>query len=109
MIGTATRGANFGWVVVMALLAPLSALADATLALDKGCFNCHSAAAPRKGTPSFEQLAADYSRYRGQPEALPKLAAKLHEGSLFGHIAAHERLRADEAAVLVQWIIEGAR
>ncbi len=101
------RGTNVGWVVVMALLAPRPAFADMTLALDKGCFNCHGTP-PRRGSPSFEQLAADYSKYRGQPEALPKLTARLHEGSLFGHIAAHERLRADEAVVLIQWIINGA-
>ncbi len=103
------RGTNVGWVVVMALLAPRPAFADMTLALDKGCFNCHGKTTLRKGTPSFEQLAADYSRYRGQPEALPKLTAKLYEGRLFGNIAAHERLRADEAAALVQWIIDGAK
>lgn len=102
------KGAQACWVAAM-VLAPLPALADATLALDKGCFNCHGTASPRKGTPSFEQLAADYAKYRGQPEALPKLTAKLYEGRLFGNIAAHERLRADEAAVLVQWIVDGAK
>ena len=103
----ASRGTKAGWVAVMALLAPLSVLADMNLALDKGCFNCHGTP-PRRGSPSFEQLAADYSKYRGQPEALPRLTARLHEGSLLGHIAAHERLRADEAAVLIQWIVDGA-
>ena len=37
-----------------------------------------------------------------------KLADKLREGSLFGHIAAHERLSAEDAERLVQWLVDGA-
>jgi cytochrome c len=95
-------------VLVMAGLGGVpSAQASAQLALDKGCLSCHGAP-PRRNTPSLDQLATDYARYRGQPEAVRRLAAKLRAGSLFGHIAAHERLSEEECEKLVQWLIDGA-
>lgn len=106
--------AQCGWrwpaVLALALLGwqALPAHASPQLALDKGCYNCHGRSAGRNA-PSLAQLAADYARYRGQPQAAARLAEKLRQGSLLGHIAAHERLSADEAQRLMQWLIDGAR
>lgn len=91
------------WAVV-----PLPAQASLQLALEKGCYGCHGAP-PRRNTPSFAQLAADYAKYRGQAEAPHKLADKLRAGSLFGHIAAHERVSDEECERLMRWLIDGAR
>ena len=80
----------------------------AQLAADKGCYNCHGEP-PRRNVPTFGQIAADYARYRGRPEAEKELVDRLHHGGLFSHIAAHERLREDEAARLVRWLVEGGK
>jgi len=85
-----------------------SASANAQLALEKGCYGCHGEP-PRRSASTFAQLAADYARYRGQLDAPRKLADKLREGSLFGHIAAHERISPSECEMLMRWIIDGAR
>lgn len=98
------RGIGLAWV----LSQPAYALADAQLALERGCFNCHDASA-RRNIPSLAQLAARYARYQGQPEAAQRLAEKLRAGTLLGHIAAHERLEQEEAQALMRWLIEGAK
>lgn len=82
--------------------------ANAQLALEKGCYGCHGEP-PRRNAPTFVRLAADYARYRGQQAAPRTLADKLREGSLFGHIAAHERISPYECEMLMRWIIDGAR
>lgn len=97
-----------GGLLMGVLLQPSSALASAELALARGCFNCHDTAA-RRNIPSLDQLATRYARYQGQPTAARRLADKLREGTLLGHIAAHERLSPEEAEVLMRWLIEGAR
>jgi cytochrome c len=84
------------------------AQASSQLALDKGCYSCHSTP-PKKGTPTMEQLAADYAKYRGQPEAVTRLAAKLREHHVFGGVKAHERLTEENAKILVSWLIDGAK
>ena len=90
-----------------ALAAPGPARASSALAGEKGCLSCHGTP-PRRNTPSIADLARDYEKYRGQAGAVRKLADKLREGSLFGHIAAHERLSAEDAERLVQWLVDGA-
>lgn len=92
----------------LALLPALPAQANAQLALDKGCYNCHGEP-PRRGAPGMAQLATDYARYRGQADAPRRLADKLREGGLFGHIAAHERLSEQECEALMRWLIDGAQ
>lgn len=92
----------------LTLLFTLPAQASSQLALDKGCYNCHGEP-PRRNTPGMAQLASDYARYRGQVDAPQRLADKLREGSLFAHIAAHERLSQEECITLMRWIIEGAK
>ncbi|MDP1654747.1 MAG: hypothetical protein Q8K91_09420 [Hylemonella sp.] len=89
-------------------LLPVLSQANAQLALEKGCYGCHGEP-PRRSAPTFVRLAADYARYRGQQDAPRKLADKLREGSLFGHIAAHERISPYECEMLMRWIIDGAR
>ncbi len=89
-----------------ALAAPVHA--SSQMALDKGCYSCHGEP-PRRGAPTIAQLAADYARYRGQPDAPRRLAEKLREGGLFGHIAAHERMSLEECEILMRWLIDGAR
>jgi len=89
-------------------MACLLAQASSQLALEKGCSGCHGEP-PRRSAPTFAQLAADYARYREQVGAPRKLADKLREGSLFGHIAAHERISQEECEILMRWLIDGAR
>jgi cytochrome c len=84
------------------------ALASSQLALDKGCYSCHGTP-PKKGTPTMEQLAADYAKYRGQTDAASRLAAKLREHHVFGGVQAHERLSEENAKILVDWLIDGAK
>ncbi len=86
----------------------LPAWANAQLALEKGCLGCHGAP-PRRGAPTLDELAARYERYRSQAEAPRQLAEKLRAGSLFGHIAAHERISQHECEALMRWLIDGAR
>lgn len=96
-------------IAVSALsLAAGGAQATAQMALDKGCYSCHGNP-PRKNVPSFEQLAADFAKYRGVPSAESELASKLREGHIFGGIQAHERLSEESALLLIHWIIQGAR
>lgn len=85
----------------------LPAQASSQLALDKGCYSCHGEP-PRRNTPSFAALAADYAKYRGQTDAARRLADKLRAGSLFGHVAAHERMSQEECEALMRWVIDGA-
>lgn len=91
------------------LLPARPATASAQLASDKGCVNCHSNLTPKKKAPTFNQLAAKYAPLRDHPAALSERAEKLRSGSIFGHVDAHERLSADEAAQLVRWLADGAR
>ena len=97
-----------GLLLPLLLITALPAQASPQLALDKGCYSCHGEP-PRRNTPSMAQLAADYARYRGQPEAPRQLAEKLRAGGLFAHIAAHERLSLAECEALMRWLIDGAK
>jgi cytochrome c len=98
------------FMIATALGLPVISLAQSvsTLALDKGCYSCHSSS-PRKNAPTFDQLAKDYAKYQGQTETVVTLAEKLHEEHLFGGIKAHEQLTQENAVELVSWIIKGAK
>lgn len=78
------------------------------LAADRGCYNCHGEP-PRRNVPSFKDIAAGYARYRGRLDAAAELqlVERLRGGSLFSHIAAHERLGDEDARVLIRWLVEG--
>lgn len=105
---TPTRRGCWPGLLLLGLLLPVMAVANSKLALDRGCINCHGEP-PRRGVPSLAQLAESYPRYQGQNEAAHKLAGKLREGGMFGHIAAHERLSEEDAEALMQWLIDGAK
>lgn len=97
------------FLLLSLLLVPaLPAQASSQFALDQGCYSCHGEP-PRRNAPSMAQLAADYARYRGQPDAPRQLAEKLRAGGLFAHIAAHERLSAEDCETLMRWLIDGAK
>ena len=84
------------------------AWANAELALEQGCFTCHGNP-PRGKAPPFAELADQYARYQSEPDSEVRLAEKLRKPSLFGGIAAHERLSEENAQLLLRWIIQGAR
>jgi cytochrome c len=96
--------------IAMAIGLPLISVAqsNSALALDKGCYSCHSST-PRKDAPPFDQLAKDYAKYQGQTAAAAELAEKLCEKHMFGGIKAHEQLTPENALQLVHWIIDGAK
>jgi len=54
-------------------------------------------------------MAVGLARHQVQSDAAANLARRLRQGSLFGHIAAHERLDEQQAQALMQWLINGAR
>ena len=78
----------------------------AQLAADHGCYNCHGTP-PRRNVPPLKEIAASYAAYRNEAGAAARLAADLRKGSLFSHIAAHERLSPQDCERLMQWLIDG--
>lgn len=101
--------------IVLALSALLGVAAPAAgaesasqLAADKGCYNCHGTEG-RRNVRTFRQIVADYAAHRGRPEMLQQLVDRMHDGGLFSHVAAHERLTEEEARQLVQWLIDGGQ
>jgi len=84
----------------------LPAQASEQMAGALGCYSCHGEPA-RRNVPSFKTLAQQYAAYRGQPDAVRKLVDRMHHGSLFSHVAAHERLTEEQAQALVRWLVEG--
>lgn len=95
-------------VAATALCSVAWAQSDAQLAVDKGCVNCHGQP-PRKNAPTFDALARRYAGARGDAQALRKLADKLRDGSIFGHVDAHEKVSETDALRLFGWISEGAK
>ncbi len=105
----ALRG--LAWALAGACALPVSDAAQpaaAQMAADKGCYNCHGEP-PRRGVRSFTEIAKAYQAYVNQPSAEKQAVDRMHHGSLFSHVAAHERLSDDEAAALVRWLAEGGR
>lgn len=76
------------------------------MAVDRGCYNCHGEP-PRRNVRSFAQIAAAYVSLRGKANAEKDAVERMHHGSLFSHIAAHERLSDEDAAALVHWLFQG--
>ena len=100
--------------LLLPLLAGMPAAAQSPadarqLAADQGCYNCHGEP-PRRNVPSFREITVRYASYRGHMDAaaLRELTDRLHHGSLFSHVAAHERLTEEQAQRLVRWLVEGA-
>lgn len=79
------------------------------LAADQGCYNCHGEP-PRRNVPGFRELVTRYAPYRDRLDAATeqKLVDRMHDGSLFSHVAAHERLSEEQARQLVRWLVAGA-
>ncbi|MFN3496596.1 MAG: c-type cytochrome [Hydrogenophaga sp.] len=93
-------------VALAAALGTLPAHASMNLALDKGCLSCHGTP-PRGKAPTMAQLAADYAKHQGQEEQIQHLSSQLRERRLFGGVAAHERLSAEDAECFVRWLVGG--
>ncbi|MFT3759113.1 c-type cytochrome [Thauera sp.] len=79
------------------------------LANEKGCMACHGV---EKGIigPGYNEVA---SRYRGQPDAAVKLAAKVKAGGqgVWGSVPMppHEHIADGDIERLVEWILQGAK
>lgn len=94
--------------MICATLLPSNGKASELMALDHGCFSCHSNP-PQRKAPSFQQLAVEFARYQGQSGAAGELAESLRRQRFFGGVDAHERLSPSDATVLIQWLIDGAK
>ncbi|WP_332824767.1 c-type cytochrome [Ramlibacter sp.] len=77
-------------------------------AADGGCYKCHGEP-PRRNVPTLREIAARYAAHRGRLDAATEkaLADRLHHGSTFSHIAAHERLSEQDAASFIRWLVAG--
>lgn len=103
------RAHTAAWLLALAASAlPLVAHASMTLALDKGCLNCHGTP-PRGKAPTMGELAARYASARGNEAEIARLSTHLREHHLFGGVPAHERLSAEEAERFVRWLVDGGR
>lgn len=110
-MGRIKRTAALGCALLVSALAG-TAQADSHLAMEKGCMNCHgstAAASARPHMPSFEHLAAEQARHKGQPGADQNLADELREHHRVGSVTAHETLSPESALALARWIIGGAK
>lgn len=99
------------WALASTCVAPSVAAAltpAAQMAADKGCYNCHGEP-PRRNVRAFTEIAKAYRAYASQPAAVAQAVERLHHGSLFSHVAAHERLSDEEAAALVHWLVDGGQ
>jgi cytochrome c len=76
------------------------------LAADRGCYNCH-AEPSRRGVRAFAEIRSIYAQQRANPNAQMRAVERLRRGSLFSHIAAHERLSEEEAVAVVRWLFAG--
>jgi cytochrome c551/c552 len=98
-------------VLLLALMGsalPLAAQASMNLALEKGCLGCHGTP-PRGKAPTMTELATRYAAAQGDENEIARLTAHLREHHLFGGVAAHERLSAEEAGRFVRWLVDGGR
>jgi cytochrome c len=93
-------------VVTTCLLQPVTTLADAGLARERHCLNCHAEQRKMVG-PSLRDISA---RYRGSGDAVvPALAAKVRQGGsgAWGAVAmpSHPQVTQAEAERLVRWVL----
>ena len=96
-------------MVLMVLLVaglPLAASASMNLALEQGCLNCHGTP-PRGKAPTMDELATRYATAQGNEASIARLSADLRKQHLFGGVADHERLSAEEADRFVRWLADG--
>jgi cytochrome c551/c552 len=88
------------------LTSPL-AQASSALTVEMGCNNCHSNTF-HPNAPSFQQLADDAAKRRGEAGAEDHLMSELRKPRLVGRIGAHEHLSEESARELARWILDGA-
>ena len=79
------------------LLAAGSASAQADLAKQQGCMNCHDAATKKVG-PAFKDIAA---KYKGKGDAEATLVAKITDGKDHPQVKSSK----DDVQKLVKWIL----
>ncbi len=94
-------------VLLCTLAASPLAQASSALAVEKGCYSCHSNAF-HPNAPSFEQLAERLARRRGEADAEDQLVNELRKPRPLGRIGPHEQLSEESARALVRWILDGA-
>lgn len=91
------------WVLLLGN--PLMAAANAELARDKRCMNCHALERKIVG-PSFQDVAR---RYAGKPGVAPTLVQKTVKGGggAWGPVpmAANPQVTPEEARKLVAWVL----
>lgn len=92
--------------LVLTLLVPLAAQADAALARARNCMSCHAVERKVIG-PSFQDIAA---RYQGNGAAAELLAGKILKGGagVWGPVPmpANTQVSAAEAQQLAAWILQ---
>ncbi len=112
--------ARFGFVLAVALLLPVSAalaaggglqicdshglVRGAEIAMEKGCFGCHTLSFKRVGPP-YREISA---KYQQQPIAAQKLAAKIKNGGsgVWGNaVMPPNPVTEAEALALAKWIL----
>jgi len=82
----------------------------AALAVEMGCYNCHRAGSRHADAPTFEHLARELAKHRGDAQAAARLGDELRKGEPFHpRVVAHEQLSPETAAKLMQWLVDGAR
>ena len=94
------------YLLLLALAALLngSCLADASLAMQRGCVGCHKADVKVVG-PAYKDIA---ERYRGDAGAVDKLMARLATGGsgVWGTIPMPpSAANPEETRILVEWIL----
>ncbi|TXL64148.1 hypothetical protein [Zeimonas arvi] len=84
--------------------------AGAALAVEMGCHNCHRPGSRHADAPTFEHLARELAKHRGDPQAAARLGVELRKGEPFHpRVVAHEQLSPETAAKLMQWLVDGAK
>ncbi len=95
-------------LALLALAASPLAQASSSLAVEKGCYNCHSNAF-HPNAPSIQQLANHSAKHRTEAGAEDHLMNELRKPRPLGRIGAHEQLSEESARTLARWILDGAR
>jgi cytochrome c len=81
------------------------AFANADLAKAKNCLSCHAVDKKVVG-PSYKEVAA---KYKGQPDAVAKLATKIQKGGsgVWGAVPMPPNAVSDaEAKTLAEWVLK---
>jgi cytochrome c551/c552 len=100
---------NIGLATAALLLGLVgSAHAGSQLALAHGCYSCHGIN-QRGEAPPFERLSGRLAKFKGDTLAQAQFVTQYRAGNPLERVDAHERLSAETASALVQWLVEGAK